>query len=372
MKKLLVKVIFFAALLTILAACAAPEIPEPALIRPISARMSTTFVDRGEVAGISQFPGLVRLHSEALFFNYHGGNFAEFHVQTGDFVTEGQLLARLETEDLERQIERQEAFLAHARRSAALRHDMLQLDIDMLILRQAQQAQDDIFDEGLELEIGRARLALTHERERNNFTIRQGEDYMRQLQERMQQSALFAPYDGYITLLENISERQWVAALQNIMHIGAPDTLHIEAYGFFALDFPGATSPTPWIPIPVLQAEEIHAHSREGVFILEYASLTPLEQRTHGRVVPPVYFNVVGDELPALGEHVTIYFYSQRQQDVLRVPSNAIFQIAGEFYVYRLENGELTPVVVEIGARTGVFTAVLSGVSEGDEVFVRP
>ena len=367
MKKLFLKLCFVIALLAVFAACAAAEIPEPPLIRPATAGISTAFVDRGEVAGISQHPGLVRLHSEELFFSYHGGRFAEFHVQIGDFVTQGQLLASLEAEDLELQIERQEAFLAYTRRIGALRHDMLQLDIDMLLLQQAQRALDGYFNENLELEIDRARLALTHERERNNFTLRQGEDYMRQLQERMQQSNLFAPYDGYITLLEDITAGQWVAAFQNVMHIGDPDSLHVEAYGFESLDFVGTM-----IPRVVHQSEEIWVHTRDGVFELEYVPLTVLQQRTHGRTVPPAFFRMIGDNLPALGEHVAIYFYSQWQQDVLRVPSNAVFQMADEFYVYRIENGERMPVAIEIGARTNIFAAVLYGIAEGDEVFVRP
>jgi len=85
-----------------------------------------------------------------------------------------------------------------------------------------------------------------------------------------------------------------------------------------------------------------------------------------------VRFNTV--EPIRAGQYVTLHFYTVKLENVLRIPTNALFHnpLEGIAYVYKIVNDELIFAEVELYANTDTFAAIRQGLQEGDEIFVRP
>ena len=60
-----------------------------------------------------------------------------------------------------------------------------------------------------------------------------------------------------------------------------------------------------------------------------------------------------------------------RGDDVLTVPSEAVFESGGAYYVFTVADGKAVKTAVEAGYRSPLKTVILSGLSEGDEIVAR-
>jgi len=74
----------------------------PELLFPVSNRVNTAIVTRGTIEQVTGYPGIIRIDSDRLTFGNTTLRFSEFFVMTGDRVTKGELLARLDTRDLDK------------------------------------------------------------------------------------------------------------------------------------------------------------------------------------------------------------------------------------------------------------------------------
>ncbi len=72
------------------------------------------------------------------------------------------------------------------------------------------------------------------------------------------------------------------------------------------------------------------------------------------------------------GYRVEAEFVIWEEQDVLQVPTSALFRRGEEWAVFVIRNGRATIEPVELGARSGLAAQVVSGIGEGDQVIIYP
>ena len=60
-----------------------------------------------------------------------------------------------------------------------------------------------------------------------------------------------------------------------------------------------------------------------------------------------------------------------RGEDVLTVPSEAVFETGGEYFVFTVDGGKAVKTAVEVEYQSPLKTVILSGLSEGDAVIAR-
>jgi len=84
--------------------------------------------------------------------------------------------------------------------------------------------------------------------------------------------------------------------------------------------------------------------------------VTPLEQRRG-----------LGDNFRVEGRIIT-----WENQDVLKVPSGALFRRGSDWATFVVENGRAQLRTVSVGASSGMEAQILDGIEEGDEVIVYP
>ncbi|WP_018146338.1 MULTISPECIES: efflux RND transporter periplasmic adaptor subunit [unclassified Thioalkalivibrio] len=74
----------------------------------------------------------------------------------------------------------------------------------------------------------------------------------------------------------------------------------------------------------------------------------------------------------AVGYRVEAEFLLWEGDDVLQVPTSALFRHRGEWSVFVVEDGRAEPRRVEVGRRSGFTTQILEGLEGGERVVTRP
>ena len=72
----------------------------------------------------------------------------------------------------------------------------------------------------------------------------------------------------------------------------------------------------------------------------------------------------------APGLFATASFTTERRENAVLIPSQAILTTSGEQVVYTVADGRAKRAIVTCGITDGVETEILTGISEGDEVVV--
>ena len=378
-KKLLCAMCLAACLL--LSACVATgqDVEVPELIRPVVATFDTTVIQRGTLISVVQRTGVTRYVSQPLYFSNPIAAFDSFHISPGDHVVAGQLLATLVTTQLEEELETQHDTLATMRTNQNTAIEIRLLEIDIAVLehaaRVAHAAEAQLSQEAAEaierqnLNIERMHLELAQQRERDAVQLRQVQNRIEELNRRIAQARLYAPFDGRITNISTLTRGQGIAAAQAILYITDQQQVIVDAVDLPATDWPSGmdSPPDPWRPNLLRHTRYWHATIDGQTYEIEYIPVA-LEERP----ARPVRFNIVGEHNVAAGQYASLTFYSHRMYDVILVPDNAIFMSNDGPYVYRVIDGDLIYTQVRFYGRTQIAAAVSLGLEEGDVVFVRP
>ncbi|MCL2377283.1 MAG: hypothetical protein FWC76_07815, partial [Defluviitaleaceae bacterium] len=331
----------------------------PPLLAPVAAQADSALVTRGLVESVDILPGVTRSQTEAVRSETRGGHLGSIYAWPGDNVVEGQIVARLDASHIETQIENLEESMRRSRTLHRLQAEEMALQIEIMEMAYYEDPAS-----ALRERIEWLRLDLNHLQRRHNLDMAEAEDSLQGLAESLEDAEIRAAFDGEVVFVIGLGT--WINANDSIMYIAQPEEVFVE--------YVGLTMDVPW--------------SRRGVRVqgiidgvitydLELIPNTIEEQLYYSRrwLVPPIRFEILPGpyDMPPAGELVFIHFYTAWADDVLRIPSNALFSDgAGEAFVYRFEEGQQVQVYVTTGIITETYTEILNGLNEGDEVFVRP
>ena len=73
-----------------------------------------------------------------------------------------------------------------------------------------------------------------------------------------------------------------------------------------------------------------------------------------------------------LGTYVDLRVESQSSHNVLILPVNAVYVENEKSYVYKNDNGRKVMTEIEKGIVSSTYVEVISGLEEGDDVYVKP
>lgn len=105
---------------------------------------------------------------------------------------------------------------------------------------------------------------------------------------------------------------------------------------------------------------EYHSISRD-----EYTAIT----EAGGKVYTT--FTILGDTSKLeVGDFAVVCVFADKKENALSIPKEAIHKEGSAYYVYLMQNGESVTREIKTGVTDGVYTEVLSGLNEGDEVMV--
>ena len=363
----------FILLLLILAvtACSAPS-PRPVLLEPVSAQLGNVRVSRGNVQVKEIHRGVVKAHSEAVRVQTGSGILGTIYAWPGDEVTTGQLLARMDTENILERYEAQTLRISNMRRQHDFVNEENALEIAALELSYASTvwAAAEEFDtaameraEQIRESIEWANLTKQQTIAIQNANMARELQRLTDLSDALADANIYAPFDGVISYMA-VNKGAWVNNFDPVMYI-------ICHNADVFVEYVGQSLTLNQARFPIRK----QGHVGTAVFDLTLIPPTAEQQEYYIRrnLPPPIRYRVSdGVQLPPVGTSVSLNFYSRFYEDVLRVPRNALFTHAtyGSF-VYRIEDGQMVQTFVTIGTITETYAPVFGGLQEGDEIFVR-
>lgn len=317
----------------------APHVP--------TARVAVVHPERGDMRRTLSLPGDVIGRSEADLYAKVTGYLTAISVDKGDWVTKGQVLAKIEVPELEQQLKRARANLA--------------------VQRVTSERLEHVWDAD-------NRLVAREDVDIATGQFQQAKARVEELEAKLAYSQIVAPFDGVITA-----------------RFVDPGAL-IEASGHASGSGTRAEQRRQSGPLPVLSLADV-AHLRVYVYVPE--AETPLVRRGQTatltlRELPGRSFAGVvsrfansldlatrtmltevdldnADDLLYPGMYADVTLEIESHPDVLRVPATAVGGDAQHF-VFAVRDGTLSKVPIDTGITTGEWVEIRSGLSHDDAV----
>lgn len=339
----------------------------------------TYTVERGEVLFQVSFQGRISsVVQEPLAFEL-GGVVERVYVERGSMVTAGQLLAELDSQELEQQLLQAQASLAIAQarlqtaqtelaiagRRAEIALELAQLDLDFAVQEAGPNptpAQNYQISR-LRLQLELAQLALTELNETVDPALQtdvQAADLaVATLQNQLAQVQLVAPFEGLL-LAFGASEGRGVAAQESLGLLVDPTQLEITATLFDQQLING------------LQADMVAtvslANSPGRSYAATVAQLPFATADEDEPIVHLAFDDPAGAADFQLNDRVSVVILIDRHADTLWLPPAAIREFNGRHFVVIQEGEFQRRADVTLGLVGRDRTEVTAGVAEGDLV----
>jgi len=322
--------------------------PPPALIQPKASEVETVQVTRGAIESLRILPGIVRAPTVAARLETGSGRIGEIFAFPGDVVTEGQVLARLHTPELDDKIKNLEEKLEQTIALGSLELEELSTQIRLYESAGFPSSQTRLL-----------RLDMQYVSARHELELADIKEELDLLYSQREQTEIISPTDGEV--IHSRLSGALVSAKDAVMHIEGDGSPFIQYIG----------EPISSWDVALLLAE-INGRTYE-IRQVRY-SLAENMAFALFEIVPPVRFELTSgsSNLLTVGDPIFIMRYTAKVEDALRIPTHALYRgNDGEDFVYRFSNGEQESVFVTVGVITDTFVEILEGLNEGDEIVVR-
>lgn len=343
-------VVIALAFIALAAACKKPAAKATAQAETFGAAPVKVFkVVRAKITEKITYTGTLEAWTKINITPEVGGKIAVIHVQEGDRVAKGQLLAELETQSIRLQLKQAEAGVAVAEASYA---DALRNKerMDRLI---KENAVSEMQREKIQLAFDAAAAQLEQARAGLNLA-----------QHALDVSLMRAPFAGVIAS-KNAEVGDVINPMMGGFGGGAGGVLTLMDYSK--------------IKIAVAVSSEDIGRIRKGqAAILRVGAFPGREFRGLVRVVnltadpqnkkfgvEAVFDNPGGDLRP--GTFGDVVFEVQSHENALVVPQKAVLENS---YVFVIENGKAVKKTVALGIQNTTMIEILSGLAEGAPVVV--
>jgi membrane fusion protein (multidrug efflux system) len=257
------------------------------------------------------------------------GRVVEINFEEGAEVKKGQLLVKLNSDDLEAE------------------HQRLKLELDLAETELGRREElfkiDGISQE--ELDIARNRVAII----KADIALNKS---------RLDKTNILAPFSGQIGL-RSISLGSYLSPETSVAQLRQTDKLKLE------FSVPEIYSTAMKKGLQVHFTVSGYQREFEGVV---YAVEPGVDISTRSLKVRAEVPNKSKRLLPGSFANVTLVL--EDIEDALMVPTNSLVPEMRQQKVWKVENGKLTSKVVEVGIRTDSKVQVSGGVAEGDTILV--
>lgn len=304
-----------------------PEEEEP-LEAPVLTVKEVTYttytVETGDIERWESGTGyFASTRNETLLFG-KSGLLKKIYVHSGDTVTEGQLLAELDTDDITDKIEYQEYVVEKAK------------------LSYYAQAENGY---GYETQI--AKLDYDYQQAQLEKLYLQAEN-----------SAIYAPMDGVITYTAGLSAGDYVEEDRGILTISDPSQLIIlykpeeldEIYTGMTLDITLKNDEQSYTGTVVQTPSDVPADA-------------PEEDRTN--------ISIELDQTPefaSIGTSVNIDILLDKKENIIALPAKYLSKVSTRYYVRVLVDGLPEERDVTVGINNGSLYEITGGLEAGEEI----
>ncbi len=333
-------------------------------------------IERGDIVDSVMLLGLVdSLQRVNLSFRI-GGRLNGFHVEPGDMVEAGQLLAELDVGFLPHELAKAEKQLEIARlrvqaaqgaKELALAEAQAALDLGRLALEQGRggAAEADVARMELAVAAAETKLMLLADQHDREVALYQAEAELKaidveMLQDRFEQAQLLAPFDGVVRYTDG-EAGQLVAEYAPVMGLAAPDALEIRS------SLPSEEE------LPKLRTGQVvtilfRDHPQREVT----GQLIQVSTSSDGEDGLPIRVEFDAPDLALeIGALADLRIVVERKEGILTIPNVAIHSYFNRRYALVKEGESTIEVDITLGVTDGERTEVLAGLEEDEQVFER-
>jgi RND family efflux transporter MFP subunit len=318
-------------------------VPEVSVIHPVG----------GQASGTLSLPGNTQPYVDTPIYSRTNGYLQKWYFDIGAHVRKGQLMASIETPELDQQLQVAQADLKSAQANLDLanitstRYQNL-LKSNSVSKQETDEAMGSAASKQAALEASMAGV--------------------RRLQQLQSFEKVYAPFDGVVTARNTdigaliTGGASAGAGANQLFHLASIDRLRVfvsvpEAYSGFVRDGGTAT----------LTAQEFPGQVFEGVIARNASSIDPASRTLNVEVDVP---NSSGKLLP--GAYVEVHFKLPTQSTNLTIPANTLLFRAQGLQVGVVRNGHVQLIPVKIAQDRGAIVEVASGLSVDDAIIVDP
>jgi RND family efflux transporter MFP subunit len=299
-----------------------------------------------------RLPGTTQAFTDAPIFARTNGYVKAWYFDIGAHVRQGQLLAEIETPEVDQQLQQARADLETAQ--ANLRQAQITADRWQALLESDSVSKQ-------ETDVAVSALSAM------KATVNSNVANVRQLEQLQGFQKIFAPFDGVITARNVdigvlINAGSLTTSGRELFHMAAIHKLRVfvavpEIYSRAAR--PGASA--------TLTLDEFPGRSFHGTLVRN-ANAIDLASRTLNVEVD--VDNPGGELLP--GAYVFVHLTMPTQVQTLTVPANALLFRAEGLQAAVVRDGQAQLVPVKIGRDYGTTVEIVTGLQPTDQVIVAP
>ncbi len=361
----------------------------------------TATVGRGDITvDITAAGNLSYALEEDLAFET-AGYVEEVLVEEGDEVSQGQVLATLDTSDLEDAVTEAEKAVENAK-VAVLQTQASQLQAEANLEQEEEDLKNlkrqnihgyrrtiaELNLEAAELNLEAAELRL----EMANSDLVSAEEDLAEAQEELEEAVITAPFDGFVTSVDVeggdevykgtvavrvVDPQRFKAEIlvgeMDIFEIKLGGEALVEVDSQPMLSIPAEVtyiSPTATIQSGVVNYEvEVELEPLETLKQQMLETMQEKQGETQGEPQNPMLTMLEGFQLKE-GLNITVSIIIDEASNVLLVPNQAITYQGMRAYVQVLAGGVIEERPIQTGINDWQYTEVISGLSEGEEVVV--
>ena len=343
---------------------------------PVPVPKAVHRIERGDIVDSVTLLGMVdSLRRVNLSFRI-GGRLNGFHVEPGEVVEAGQVLAELDVGFLPHELAKAEKQLEIARlrveaaqgaKELALAEAQGNLEMERLGLEQGRNGAGETDVARMELAVTSAetKLALLADQHDREIALYQAEAELKaidveMLRDRIGQAQLLAPFDGVVRYTDG-EAGQLVAEYAPVMGLAAPDALEIRSSG------PNEEA------LPKLRiGQAVTIRFRDFPQSEVTGQLLQVSTPSGADEGLPIRVEFAAPELDLeIGSLADLRIVVERKEDILTIPNVAIHSYFNRRYALVKEGETTIEVDITLGVTDGERTEVLAGLEEDEEVFER-
>lgn len=339
----------------------------PELINAVGVNMDTAEVVKMDLSGVTSFSAQIVPTIEGLSF-LSSGSIDSLKVTVGDKVKKGQLLATLagssgKVKNLNEEIEALKEQNQDTNKQSEYDIEMLQETVKGLQKQyreaKGKSAKKKIKKQlvGAEMDVEIAKEKLKQQKELQQLEIQQKQKELTEAKKSSKHNKLYSTIDGEV--------------------IGTTGgTGYMVQGGNVAIQVANMKRPrlkTTYVPNSQLAKAStcvaVVGNKRYEVQVEEQElSRMEIEMGEHPDYT---WFDFVDKNVETkVGDSASIELHTDAVKDALVVPANSVFTAGEEKYVYIVNGDARTKVVVTTGTETDAFVQIVTGVKEGDVVYV--
>ena len=350
-------------ILTSLAGCGEEQTTAtvPELLEPVGVKMDTAVVEYGNIYNVSYMEGQVIPFVQTMHFDA-SGTLGEVYVKVGDTVKAGDVLATLDQSNVENAIAKLDAEIAHEEKLAGYSDAKAEADIaiaeaELEILRRDGGTQEELNVKWIKIEQMKTNLRQTKELRALSMDDLYAE--REELRKQLGTQSLLAPFDGEVVFVGSKAKSGTkVDASVALFVIADNNRTYIDVEKMTEAGINSAYE----LKARVLDREVDLIYLSE----VEHPELEEVFSVAEGKL-----FTYESDEPLRTGEFAGVLLTTSYKENVLTIPVNALLRDREGTYVYVVEDGRRIRCDVVVGQYSDSKVEILSGLKEGDVVYVQ-